>query len=280
MWPFHHVSGFCTVLNKSWVSSPPYPGPQLTCTISLDFSLGNGLAFSWRPRGSCPPCFYSCCSSPTISPPLYIWRAISFSRWIPICYLVSPPPLLPCLPTSSQLVTMKSSQMSSYFHPRFLHYSLKTAHKGSLVRHKSDHASALYKTLWWHPFSLGANASLVTSTNVASLSLSLTAPLFTPSAPATLLLTHWLPQGRCSGCFLCLEFSLPNDSTFAPLGPSGTYLLKSHFLSKPFPGTLSKMNPLPPIPSPLHFSPYHLLPLNSLYIWLSYIVYYLTPSAL
>lgn len=127
--------------------------------------------------------------------------------------------------------------------------------QGVLVKSKSDHASSLFKTLQWHPISLVAKANLVTSTKFASLFFSPIVPIFTPSAPATLILTHQLPQGHCSGCFLCLEFFSPKCQQFALLVPSTIYLLKCYFLSKPLPGTLSKISPTPYILSPLHFSP-------------------------
>lgn len=124
-------------------------------------------------------------------------------------YLVSLSPVLPSLSNDSHLEITKSAQMVFLLLPQVPSLYFQNSKQSILVRGKSDHASPLFKTLQWHPISFGAKANLVTSTKFASLFFSCITPIFTPSVPTTLILTHQLPQGLCCGCFLCPESFSP-----------------------------------------------------------------------
>lgn len=226
----------------------PWSSPvRLTALLHRE-RLGGQPVATWR-SSSCPVFWFTPSLLHRFTTIVH-WRAASFSKWVPVCYLISLSPLLPSLSEALTWWLWHPPKWSCCFCPRSLRYILKTADRGILVRCKSDCASPLVKTLGWCPISLGAKASLVTwgTTHLLFLCHCSSLHSLCSSHPASdSLVTHGL--GAFALAASCLQSSSPKCQKFAPSLPLCVYLLKCHLLSKPFPGTQAQIKTPPPIPA-------------------------------
>lgn len=176
MWPSHRNLGSAL----SWTR----PGSQVHSRVQSSSVPSHWISAAWHSAmtawssTSCPLFLSSRHSFCTISSPSYIWRVTSFSKWVLICYLISPSLLLPSLSIVTHLVK-ETSSLTAVLLPPSNHFTVFSKHtqgnpcKKEIRLCQSQLSSGI--TLTWR------KANLVTSADLASIF-----PSTFPSAPLLL----------------------------------------------------------------------------------------------